>query len=268
MICNIRDAVFEVTRRCNLNCAHCERGASEAVDLKEEYVDAFLKQLNGGHIGRLTFSGGEPTLNPDIIIYTLEQLKKQLFMPGTISMITNGQVFNKELAEAFYDYAMAVKERYMIGDEFDINSAIQLGFSVDRFHPTVSKEVRDGYRKVIKGINGYDHTVPDEKIIKTGNATFGREFEYWLPNNCYVQHLFDENADIQGVVYLTATGYLTSNCEGTYVDMDELNYGLITEISLEDVVMNYFRNTDSFFPDQNLGKSPLRVMRRHTEGNN
>ena len=148
MICNIRDAVFEVTRRGNLNCAHCERGASEAVDLKEEYVDAFLKQLNGGHIGRLTFSGGEPTLNPDIIIYTLEQLKKQLIMPGTISMITNGQVFNKELAEAFYDYAMAVKERYMIGDEFDINSAIQLGFSVDRFHPAISKEVRDGYRKL------------------------------------------------------------------------------------------------------------------------
>lgn len=36
------DVVIEITRRCNMCCAHCLRGDAEAVDIQERYIDAFL----------------------------------------------------------------------------------------------------------------------------------------------------------------------------------------------------------------------------------
>ena len=37
------NSVFiEVTRRCNMCCAHCLRGDAESIDIQEKYIDAFL----------------------------------------------------------------------------------------------------------------------------------------------------------------------------------------------------------------------------------
>lgn len=66
------DVVIEVTRRCNMCCAHCLRGDAEAVDIQERYIDAFLDSFaNAGYISSLTFTGGEISLNIPAIRYTL-----------------------------------------------------------------------------------------------------------------------------------------------------------------------------------------------------
>ena len=65
------DVVIEVTRRCNMCCAHCLRGDAEAVDIQERYIDAFLDSFaNAGYISSLTFTGGEISLNIPAIRYT------------------------------------------------------------------------------------------------------------------------------------------------------------------------------------------------------
>lgn len=266
MIYNLYDLYFEVTRRCNMQCKHCMRGPLEKVDMPKEYVDAMFKQLNGGFIGQLTLGGGEPTLNPELINYIVDKIIKDQMAVHRVSMITNGKEFNKDVADAFNrieDYIRGTT----FGKEFKSNPSqlVRIAFSTDPYHQKMTAAVRKQYEKSCKNVGFEDHCVSDDRILKTGLSTFGQEYTYWLPNEIYIHRLFEPTALIQGLLYLTATGYLTSNGEGSYIDMDELNYGHITELSLDDVVQNYFMNTDSFFREENLGKTPERVMRRHQE---
>lgn len=65
------NSVFiEVTRRCNMCCAHCLRGDAESIDIQEKYIDAFLDSFEkGAYISSLTFTGGEISLNIPAIRY-------------------------------------------------------------------------------------------------------------------------------------------------------------------------------------------------------
>ena len=75
MSITISNLVIEVTRKCNMFCDHCLRGDLQNIDLKKEYVDSLLNQVD--QINNVTFSGGEPSLNIPIIEYFLEQCKEK-----------------------------------------------------------------------------------------------------------------------------------------------------------------------------------------------
>ena len=59
--------IFEVTRKCNLRCGHCMRGLAQNIDMNYKVVETFFTKNNIKFIGNLSFSGGEPTLNSDLI---------------------------------------------------------------------------------------------------------------------------------------------------------------------------------------------------------
>ena len=86
----IDDLVLEVTRRCNLSCAHCLRGDAEEANLQPEVVNAIWRKI--GHIGRVTFTGGEPLLNPAGIVGFLDARKKADGSVGSFYIATNGYV--------------------------------------------------------------------------------------------------------------------------------------------------------------------------------
>ena len=68
---------IEVTRRCNQVCENfCMRGASQTMDIPVEYIDLFLDQKRNQYkaVDQLLFSGGEPTLNEDAIVYTVQKI--------------------------------------------------------------------------------------------------------------------------------------------------------------------------------------------------
>lgn len=75
-ISDANNVVIEITRRCNMCCAHCLRGDAENVDIQEKYIDAFLDSFsNGGYIGTIIFTGGEISLNIPAIRYILKAVK-------------------------------------------------------------------------------------------------------------------------------------------------------------------------------------------------
>ena len=52
--------VIEVTRRCNMNCAHCLRGDAQNLDISIDVIDRFFDAFaNGADISTITFTGGE-----------------------------------------------------------------------------------------------------------------------------------------------------------------------------------------------------------------
>lgn len=65
---------LELTRRCNLRCAHCLCGAPENTTISKEIIDEFLSQVTA--IKHLMIGGGEPLLELDTFEYLLDALER------------------------------------------------------------------------------------------------------------------------------------------------------------------------------------------------
>lgn len=244
---------IETTRRCNLKCDHCMRGVSQNIDLTPEIVDYILENDEIKRINFICFSGGEPTLNPNIIIYTINKIISNNLDVCEIAMVTNGQIFNKELVEAFNRFneyrnkrvKESLRERFSNLNKTLLNKLIEnnidnharITFSIDRFHKPVNLEVESNYHKYSKGLEITNHEVKDKDIYKTGFATFGKDFEYKLGECRYYEEHTDY--DIIDNIYITATGYITSEGMGQYTDMDKTNMGHITNTTLMEVLAKY-----------------------------
>lgn len=129
------DVVIEVTRRCNMCCAHCLRGDAEAVDIQERYIDAFLDSFaNAGYISSLTFTGGEISLNIPAIRYTLNAVRERNISVGSFYMVTNGKAVDKMV-----ELALASLEWWNYCDDKDDYSC-GLCISSDDFHEEIPRE--------------------------------------------------------------------------------------------------------------------------------
>lgn len=95
-ISSVSNVVIEITRRCNMCCAHCIRGDAENVDIQERYIDAFLDSFDkGACISSIVFSGGEISLNIPAIRYILKAVKERNISVGSFYMVTNGKAVDK-----------------------------------------------------------------------------------------------------------------------------------------------------------------------------
>ena len=93
----------EVTNRCNLNCPHCfyyeagEKGEDYNNFLNLKAMDKLLNDLGIRYIRTLNFTGGEPLLNTEGIIYSLHQILKSNCVVLGIDIPTNGTILMQKI---------------------------------------------------------------------------------------------------------------------------------------------------------------------------
>lgn len=103
---------FEITRRCNLRCAHCYRGNQQEKDISFDVIDNLLDQVK--YISKLYFSGGEPLLNLPAIRHVFNKIKDENIYLNRAYITTNGTIFSDEFIElmkAFQGYIHSWKPR-------------------------------------------------------------------------------------------------------------------------------------------------------------
>lgn len=251
----LHDLAIETTRKCNMQCEHCMRGLSQNIDITPDIIDMIFENNKIKRIDHICFSGGEPTLNPNIIIYTINKIINENINVEEIVMVTNGQIFNRKLLEAFNSFneyknkkalekLTALFERYNIDDkemkkkiEDNINKYVRITFSNDKYHYPIDQEVKNNYHKYARGIRITEKDIEEKDIYKTGFATIGKEFDYKLDRLRYCKDgdaymVFDN-------IYITATGFVTSEGMGQYSDMDQINIGHISNTPLEKMLAQY-----------------------------
>ena len=86
------EIMFEITRKCNLKCAHCMRGDMQPVSMKKEVIDKMLDVSSG--IQHIFLTGGEPFLEPDLIEYMVDRVIELDFDVKYMGVITNGTILN------------------------------------------------------------------------------------------------------------------------------------------------------------------------------
>ena len=94
--------VVEVTRRCNMCCAHCMRGDAQNADLDVDRLRVFLKDVAA--IGSITFTGGEPTLNVQAIMDTLNICREYGISVNSFYVVTNGKTIPNEFLTAMIEW--------------------------------------------------------------------------------------------------------------------------------------------------------------------
>ena len=104
--------VWNCTRTCNLKCEHCYAQSDGKLypQLSTEEAKAMIDDLAAFGAPVLLFSGGEPTMRPDLL--ELIRYAKDSGMRVVIS--TNGTLITKELAAAFAEVGLSY-----VGVSFD-----------------------------------------------------------------------------------------------------------------------------------------------------
>lgn len=119
---------IEVTRQCNMTCAHCLRG--EATDMNIDLTDVSRVIKYTKYIGTICFTGGEPSLNVPGITRVLRLCQRNNVEVGNFYIATNGKYISNEFINAMIDWYM-----YCTDNEI---SAVAL--SQDMYHEPIPAE--------------------------------------------------------------------------------------------------------------------------------
>lgn len=116
-----RSVCWNITSRCNSNCEFCYKNIDKSENSLVQNTDV-IKFVSEIGIDKITFSGGECLLYPDL----LELLKISHNLNMTNSIITNGKVLNEETIKKLEKYV-----DYII-------------FSIDAINENINKEIGRG----------------------------------------------------------------------------------------------------------------------------
>lgn len=120
------NAVIAVTTKCNARCFYCFEKGTMQKDMTIDSADKVIDYLKSRHdinksLG-ITWYGGEPLMNQEIISYITKELKK-IYNDYSASMITNGFLFDDEtIKKAVYDWKIGVVQITLDGTEETYNS--------------------------------------------------------------------------------------------------------------------------------------------------
>ena len=140
----ISNAYIVVTENCNFNCKYCfisERVSANAANkvMTEEVAKASVELLQRTYERQqheydktITFYGGEPLLNLDIIKYFMqevERMKSSAYWPSDVkfAMITNGSLLNKESIAFLRENNIALSISYDVDKHSHANRTSRLG---------------------------------------------------------------------------------------------------------------------------------------------
>lgn len=233
------NVTIETTRKCNLTCKHCMRGDAQNLDINYKYIDLLLRK---NHIFFLLyFSGGEPLLNKKAIIYIINKIIKENLPVFSIGLTTNATIYEKEVIDALLKYTKHSLEHFpkIYNKENSHLKPVTIRFSNDQFHqfnPEIIEKYQENKQIKFKKTGTLD--ILEDEVLLTGkakgNIPFGQYFEF--KNKELEIKLIQKNTYyFLTPLYITAKGNITTQGNGSYIDMDTNNLG-----NLEENTFNHF----------------------------
>lgn len=206
---DIQNLVIEVTRKCNMACEHCLRGEATKLEMKKEYIDSLLSQVES--INMVTFSGGEPSLNVPIMEYFLEQCKLHNIYVGSFYIATNGMKVKEE-------FVLFCLRMYSFCEEKEM---CQVNISNDLYHEnegSFDDSLLSGLSFFSKKFeeDGYNYQYGNS-LIQEGKAKtelgMGR-----TPNKGETKSKMDLDSFNDTEIYLNCKGEIIYGCDWSYAN--------------------------------------------------
>ena len=218
------ELVIEVTRRCNMACAHCLRGEDECVDMSFNYL-AKLASVTAC-IDQVCFTGGEPSLAVMQMRFFRELCQKKGINVYSFYVVTNGKQVSQEfLMEMLSWYSYCIE---CGGDP----EACGLALSKDQYHEPIPER----NEQLLRGLSFFREDKFND--YKYGLLDLGRargivscpKLEPVRRNLC-AEIIDDDSIGIQSMVTLTVHGDLLTECDYEYDDTEDITVGNITDLA-------------------------------------
>lgn len=228
---SLNACILEVTRRCNMTCAHCLRGNAENLDMDVVLVDLLMSQVND--ISQITFSGGEPFLNAKPFTRFAERVRsRSLDYFGWFYVATNGSVFSREACEALED----------LQDHAEELDACRVELSNDEWHDEDSIDetlIRWSKERCLFSRRG---RLKKEFVISRGRAAFNQLGTRRDPHIEITGYEFDEESGSLSLsdtdLYIAATGDVLVDCDLPFDQMEYYKIGNILEKPLIEILID------------------------------
>lgn len=252
---NIDMLVLEVTRQCNMSCAHCLRGCSQNVKMTTEMVDKIFQDITS--VGSITFTGGEPFLNLDIIEYTLRVVKNKKIPVYGFYIVTNGKHYEDRQIKVCNNWMMYIAScnnnitKSVNGFYFDselIFNYSGLCVSRDIYHDDIPIENYLHYRMLSYYLEDKED-LSEDYIINEGNAILngiGVVNRTYNEISVFGEEIMEDgfvsfqNISTEGYLYISANGNIVGDCDMSYDTIDDETIGNINKISLKQILKNYY----------------------------
>lgn len=121
--------VIELTRRCNMRCKHCVRGEAQNITITKEIIDRIFENVQD--CLSLYVSGGEPLLEPDILLYLLNRARSWGRL-ASLEITTNGSILDERIVYALEE--LCKEPIHPDFNEKNITKSVRLTISNDEFH--------------------------------------------------------------------------------------------------------------------------------------
>lgn len=256
---SVTDLALEITRRCNMRCEHCLRGDAEGIDMTKQAMESVFAATE--EIMTLTFTGGEPSLAPDLIRYALTCARKYKTKVHEVYLATNGlQVPEKFLLalRAWHMYCLSCEascpEKYTstngIRRIVDARNAYEatgvfVDISMDRFHDDIPVEnvLRLCALPNIR-TDKYRDPNDDGWVLNVGKAYWNgigepgagsdRPWAYGETSGILDIRLDHRGlASYDGMIYVNACGQVLKYCDYPYEEQDEHVLGEIDPVQFD-----------------------------------
>lgn len=242
--------IMEVTRRCNMVCAHCLRGNAENMDMTETIVDRTLESIS--EIQSLVFSGGEPFMNHRIMQYMLQKVKEMNVPVYSVYVVTNGKEVKDEYLKLMDDWVLYVLSCCYATDEW-IDESVHM--------PESSEELQEStnYSGVSISRDRYHESIPTENYLKWRLRSYystskeNGDTQYSLINEGRAKDngigereiktdtfFIEDRSDgflVVDELYVSADGNVVPDCNMSYQSIEEKSFGNILEKPLRDILI-------------------------------
>lgn len=245
----LQNLAIELTKRCNLDCAHCLKGKSQKVDISKETIDNIFSQIDS--IGRLFLTGGEPTLASDALENIIESIKKYNVSIAEWGMDTNGTMYSTRFYNALVELEKICRESTKSND---MHGTICI--STDDYHKESIKKAgllaRARYKKSIKETErlpwfiGY-RDVPNELFNEGRAVNIHDKKKIRFKTMHYSLMEMDDSYLIGVMIFVNANGDITQ-CDCSH-ERQQSNF-YVGNVS-NDLILNIVRNSKNvaFFND-------------------
>lgn len=255
------EVMFELTRRCDMQCSHCLRGDAEGLDMDWNMVRKTMDTF-GSYSDKFSFGGGEAILKPKLVA----QFRQQLAWSGintqwmeSMWIVSNGKRLMKQDAEALkYGIESAEEAEPIVKELIKLSRyiPITLAISTDPFH---DKGAEERYRYIEDMFEHHDEITvcqhgPRESfsdLVGMGRQQYGG-----------IEVKVSATEEDCNLIYVSVKGDIYPSCDLSYNFMDQftetaLCFGSIMVDSYDDIMENRRRFLDIM---EHQGESILPVM--------
>ena len=224
----LANLVLEITRRCNMKCAHCLRGAAQPVDMDLEIINRVTRESDC--ICGLTLTGGEPSLNADAIRHIRYCTYCNGCDLGSFWLATNARYFKPEFYQEIEElYGACYEQRECV-----------LTISGDQYHLRHSEVAYERYSELPFFNDSHMRNIPDWWLINEGYAR-----KNWLggkdlqPKRLLEDTYYSAENDrlyVGDMIYINAMGDVLLGCDYSYASQKARSIGNVLRTRLEDIV--------------------------------